>query len=106
MENNNNKLLSDFFNSNKSGIQDNGFSDRVLSQLPQKRRRKTGWIVPVFTLFGVLLSLVLIDLEKVFAEIYNFVLQIPLLYYIGIIITIPIMFLALFFYAEKQNRLQ
>ena len=73
MENKNDKLLSDFFESNKSEIQNNGFSDRVLNQLPQKKVKNTEWIVPVFTLLGMLVSLALIDLEKVLTEFYYFV---------------------------------
>jgi len=105
-KNDNDKILNDFFGRNKSEIQDNGFSDCVLNQLPRKKVRKAKWIVPVFTSIGVLISVLLIDFNKVVTELYFFILQVPLLYYFGAIMTAPIVVLLLFFFTEKQSNLQ
>ncbi|NLI72182.1 MAG: DUF5056 domain-containing protein [Bacteroidales bacterium] len=101
MENNDDKILKDFLENYKSEIQDDGFSNRVQNQLPQKKT-KTAWIVPVFTMLGFLVSILLIDLNEVISGLYYFILEVPLAYFIGGVMIIPIAFLPLFFYWERK----
>lgn len=102
MENKDDKILKDFFENYKSDIQDDGFSNRVLNRLPDKKVRKTEWIVPVFAMLGVLVSILLIDLKEVASELYYFLLEVPLICFVGGIMIVPIVFLPIFFYRERK----
>ncbi len=51
----NDKLLKDFFSENKKEIADNGFSNRVMQNLPETADRS--WIVWVFAAIGMAISI-------------------------------------------------
>ena len=106
METKNDEILKDFFANNKSEIQDNGFTESVLNQLPRKKVKQAKWLVPVFTLLGIVVSTLFIDFNKLISEIYFSFLQLPLFYYVCLVLTIPVVVLLLFFFAERQNKLQ
>ncbi len=53
----NDKLLKDFFSENKKEIADNGFSRRVIQNLPETADRS--WIVWVFAAIGMAISIYL-----------------------------------------------
>ena len=49
------KMLKQFFNDNKNEVQDNGFSERVMSHLPGKAQR----LAKLWTLISFLLAITL-----------------------------------------------
>lgn len=102
MKNKDDKILKDFLENYKSEIQDDGFSDRVLNRLPKKKAKNTAWIVPVFAMLGFLVSILLIDLKEIASELYYFLLEVPLICFVGGVMIVPIVFLPIFFYRERK----
>ena len=103
MENKEDQILNDFFNKNKTEIEDFGFSNRVLNKLPKKKTRNTGWIVPMFTLLGVVVSLLLIDIRALYMDMLWFISETPLYYFIAAIMVVPLIFLPFYLYWERKN---
>ena len=101
MENNNDKIISVFFNQNKTEISDNGFSKKVACSLPEKE--KNFWIIPVFGLIGFYIALSLVDLKVAFQKIYLFIGTIDPLYFMAFIFSIPLVFLIFFFFFERKH---
>ena len=102
MENSEDKLLKEFFEKNKVEIQDKGFSARLMDKLPEKERN-TGWIVPLFALIGIILSISLIDIREVIYKIFELFAGIPLIYMMVGIMFFPIVLLFLYLYKEREN---
>lgn len=102
MENRDDKLITDFLGKHKVEIQSDGFSKRVLNRLPEKQRR-TGWIVPLFTLIGVVVSAFLIDIREIFENIFSLIMNVPMYYLLGGVMVFPIIFLFFYLYWEKSQ---
>lgn len=79
MEMNNNDLLKSFFDENRKEITDNGFSKRVLKQIPETPNRD--WIVWLFAAIGISISMLFGYYSGLFSTIYSFVLHIPTYYF-------------------------
>ena len=102
MENSEDKLLKEFFEKNKVEIQDKGFSTRLMHKLPEKERN-TGWIVPMFTLIGIIISMFLVDIWGVIYKLYEIFVGIPLIYMMAGIMFFPIVILFLYLYRESES---
>lgn len=103
MENRDDQILKDFFEINKKEIEDFGFSNRVMSRLPKKREKKTGWIVPVFSTIGLLISFLLVDFRALTLEILSIVSNTPIYYFTGGIMAFPIVFLIFYLIMDKKR---
>ena len=79
MEMNNNDMLKSFFDENKREIANNGFSNRVLKQIPETPNRD--WIVWVFAAIGISISILSGYYSGFFSTIYSFILHIPVYYF-------------------------
>ncbi|MHB9056764.1 MAG: DUF5056 domain-containing protein [Paludibacteraceae bacterium] len=101
MENKEDILLREFLGKNKAEIQDGDFSGRVLRKLPDKKR-DTGWIVPLFTVLGIAVSFLFIDIREVIYRIYEIIGQVPLIYLLGGIMLFPVIFLFFYFGGERN----
>ena len=104
METNHDKIVRDFFSDRKQDIANDGFSEKVMKHLP-KRERKTEWIIPVFTLIGMLLTLALVNVREVIYQIFGLLSQIPLYYLIGTFMLFPIVALLVMFYLNREHQL-
>lgn len=102
MENSEDKLLKDFFRKNRAELQDNGFSGSIMKKLPVKERT-TDWIVPVFTLAGIIISLFLVDIREVIFRIYELFTGLPFIYMLGGFMLFPIVILFVYFFCEKER---
>ena len=86
--NNDELLLKSFFDENKTEIADNGFSKKVLKQIPETPNHE--WIVWVFAAFGAAISLLLGYYTGVFATTLTYIQQIPFYYLAGIVFCFPL----------------
>lgn len=102
MENKDDKALQDFFAAHKKEIDDNGFSRRVMNALPEKQ--KVRWIIPAFTLIGLVVTFLLVDLQSILMKIYLFVERLPLIYVVAVFFSIPFVCLAMWYVNEKEYR--
>ena len=102
MKNKVDKLTADFLGKNKVEIQDNGFSGSVMRRLPEKQTN-TGWIVPLFTLLGIVVAAFLVDIREVFIRAFGFLIDIPMYYLLGGIMLFPIIFLLFYLNWEKNQ---
>ena len=104
MKDKENKLLTDFLGKNKSEIQDKRFSSGVLNRLPEKQTN-TRWIVPLFTLAGIITAALLIDVREMCIRFFGFLIDIPLYYLLGGIMLFPVIFLLFYLNWEKNQML-
>lgn len=102
MENNDERLLISFLNEASIEVEDNHFSNRVMRRLPAKKQ-KTGWIVPAFTMLGVILAILLIDVKATAMYFLDILAGVPLFYLLGGIALFPFVFL-LFYSLANRNR--
>lgn len=82
------ELLQTFFANNKSEIQNNGFSDKVMKKLPDTNDRK--WIVWTFAALGTSISLLIVFYSGMFTSILQFVLHLPFIYIAGAVFVFPL----------------
>ncbi len=101
METNDDKILKTFFGTKKQEIADNGFSEKLMQRLPHKEA-KTGWIAPVFSFIGLLITFALVDMREVAREIFIALSGIPFYYLLGGFMLIPIVTM-LVMYAYKRD---
>jgi len=104
METNNDKIFRNFFSEHKQDIADDGFSEKVMTHLPE-RGRKTEWIIPVFTLIGMLITLALVNVREMIYQIFGLLSEIPLYYLIGTFMLFPIVALLVMFYLNREHQL-
>ncbi|NLO70201.1 MAG: DUF5056 domain-containing protein [Porphyromonadaceae bacterium] len=102
MENRDELQIKEFFSKNKVEISDDGFSNRVLRQLPEKQY-KTNWIVPLFALAGMIIAGFLIDVQKVILTIYYIVIEVPLYFLFAGIMVLPVVVIIGYFFWEKNQ---
>lgn len=102
MENREDKLMTDLFGKNKVEIEDNGFSRRVMNRLPEKKKN-TNWIVPLFTIIGIVISMLVIDIREIINQIFNRIIEIPIYYLLGGIMIFPLIVLFVYLYWEKNQ---
>ena len=102
MESKDDKILKDFFGEHKQVIADNGFSDRVMRQLP-KNQRRADWIVTVFTFVGMVITFLLVDIREVIVRIFTSLSGVPFYYIAGAFMLLPLITLAVLFCIEKEK---
>lgn len=102
MENREDKLLKSFFEQNKVEIPDGNFSKQLRSKLLEKERN-TDWIVLLFTLIGMIISMFLADIREVIYKIFDLIAGFPFVYLMAGIMIFPIIILFLYFYKEKER---
>lgn len=91
-----NTLTKRFFDSHKREIADNGFTQKVMNELP-KRKRNTDWIIVFFTFLGMALSVIFIDVEETLLAFFQVMKNIPYYYYFAVISAFPLAFISLYF---------
>lgn len=98
----NEKLLKDFFSENKKEIADNGFSNRMMRNLPETADRS--WIVWVFAAIGMAISIYLGLtsglLEHVFSLLFK---SFPYYYLLAGIACFPLLGTAGYYLAQNKN---
>ena len=102
MESKHDKILKDFFGEHKQVIADNGFSDRVMRQLP-KNQRRADWIVTVFTFVGMVITFLLVDIREVIKIIFTFLSGVSYYYIAGAFMLFPLIALVVLFCVEKEK---
>ncbi|MDP4240501.1 MAG: DUF5056 domain-containing protein [Bacteroidota bacterium] len=99
--NNNDKLLKDFFNGQKQEIADNGFTNRVMRQLPEQTDR--GWIVWIFAAIGMAISIYLGITFGLIEHIVLLLKQVPIYYILGGIFCFPLVGTAGFYLSQHRD---
>lgn len=84
----NEKLLKSFFTANKQEVADNGFSERVLRQLPETSDRS--WIVWAFGALGTTVSLLLGFYSGFVGMALAYLQQIPFYYLLAAVFCFPL----------------
>ena len=98
----NDKMLKDFFGENKKELADNGFSKRVMRNLPETADRS--WIVWIFSAIGMAISiyfgLTSGMLEHSFALMFK---SVPYYYLLAGITVFPLLGTAGYYLAQNKN---
>lgn len=102
MESKEEQLLNEFFDNAKTAIEDKDFTEKVLRQLPRKKSN-TAWIVPAFTLLGLVLTALLIDVQWMIRQLFDVLSAIPLTGLIGGFMTFPLLVLLAYFLSERRD---
>jgi hypothetical protein len=91
MESKNKDIVADFFAVNKQEIADNGFTRKVMLQLPVARRNHI--IIGIFFYVGCTLSLLFAMYSGFLKNLVTLLKDIPPFYYIGAITLIPFVYI-------------
>lgn len=102
MNGNNEKTVKKYFDNHKVEISDNGFTNHVMNKIPQ-REKKADWIIVVFTFLGMIISVLLLDVNKTFNELIQIISQISYLYIIIFVAAFPIVFLSIYYFIQKEK---
>jgi len=100
--NNNDKMLKDFFSNNKQEIVDNGFTQRVMQQLPEQPNRN--WIVWVFATIGMIITMAYALYSGSFMLLFTYFKTIPIYYFLGAIFSFPLLSLLSLCALQNKNR--
>ena len=73
-----------------------------MRSLPEQT--KIRWIIPAFTLMGLVLTLLLVDLRGIMLKVYFLIEQLPLIYIAGVFFIIPLVLLIVWYVNEKEYR--
>jgi len=95
------KLLKDFFSENKHEIADNGFTRRVMINLPDHADRV--WIVWIFAAIGMAISLYLGITTGFIDQILIILKHVPFYYIIGGIFCFPLVGTAGYYFTQNNN---
>jgi hypothetical protein len=100
----NEKLLKNFFSENKKEIADNGFTNRVMRNLPEVADR--GWIVWVFTAIGLSLTMALVIYTGLFQGVFGLMKHVSIYYILAGIFSFPLLGTAgMYLYQNKSYKL-
>lgn len=91
----NKDLISAFMSENKMEIQDNGFSTKVLNNLPETADKQ--WIVLFMAALGTSLTLLLGFYIGLFTFIFDYIQQISPIVLIGVVAVFPLFLLPVIF---------
>ena len=98
----NDKLLKDFFGEQKREIADNGFSNRVMRQLPETTDR--GWIIWVFAALGMALSIYFGLTTGLFQHVLLLLFKtVPYYYLLACIASFPLLGTAGYYLVQQQR---
>lgn len=95
------KLLKDFFSEHKQEIADNGFTQRVMRQLPEHADR--GWIVWIFAAFGMAITIYLGITTGLVEQILILLKHVSIYYILGGIFCFPLVGTAGFYLTQNKN---
>lgn len=102
MNDNNEKILKKYFDNHKIEISDNDFASRVMNTIP-KKEKKSDWIIVAFTFLGMIISVLLLDVNKAFNELTQIISQISYLYIVIFVAAFPIFFLSIYYFIQKEK---
>ncbi len=98
----NDKLLKDFFSENKKEIADNGFSNRVMRNLPVTA--DNSWIVWVFAAVGMALSIYFGLTSGLFEHAFSLLFKsVPYYYLLAGIACFPLLGTAGYYLAQNKQ---
>ena len=97
----NDKLLKQFFSENKNEIADNGFSRRVVRQLPETADRS--WIMWVFAAFGMAISLYFLLNSTIIEQLLLVFKHISIYYILGTVFCFPLLGIAGYYLSQNKN---
>jgi hypothetical protein len=100
--NNNDKMLKDFFSEGKKEIADNGFTQRVMRNLPEQPDKN--WIVGVFAVIGMLLTMAFGFYTGSLQLLLAYFHQIPIYYFLAAIFCFPLIGLISLYALQNKNR--
>jgi hypothetical protein len=95
------KLLKDFFSEHKQEIADNGFTQRVMRQLPEHADR--GWIVWIFAAIGMAITIYLGITTGLIEQVMLIVKHVPIYYILGGIFCFPLLGTAGFYFTQNKS---
>ena len=97
----NDKLLKDFFSENKQEIADNGFTRRVMRQLPETADRS--WIVWVFSAIGMAISMYLVINSTIIEQLLLFFRHVSIYYILGTVFCLPLLGTAGYYVSQNKQ---
>lgn len=95
------KLLKNFFSEHKQEIVDNGFTQRVMRQLPEQADR--GWIVWIFAAIGMAITIYLGITTGLIEQVMLILKHIPIYYILGGIFCSPLLGTAGFYFTKNKS---
>lgn len=100
METNDN-MLNQFFSENKKEIADNGFTRRVMRQLPETTDRT--WIVWVFATIGMAISIYFGISSGLIEQLMMLLKHVSIYYILGAVFLFPFVGTAGFYLTQKKS---
>lgn len=100
METNDN-MLNNFFSENKKEIADNGFTRRVMRQLPETTDRS--WIVWVFAAIGMAISIYFGISSGLIEQLMMLFKHVSIYYILGAVFLFPFAGTAGFYLTQKKS---
>ncbi len=98
---NTDKMLKDFFSEQKQEIEDNGFSKRLLQNLPEQTDRR--WIVWAFAIVGLIISGYIGINSNLFEQIMRLFKHISIYYLLGTVFCFPLIGAIVFYFAQNRT---
>ena len=95
------KLLKDFFSEHKLEIADNGFTQRVMSRLPEQTDK--GWIVWIFAAIGMAITIYLGITIGLVEHIMSLLNHVSIYYILGAVFCFPLVGTAGFYFTQSKN---
>jgi hypothetical protein len=96
-----NDKVENFLLKNKIEIDDNGFSEKVMTKLPRKKSDPS-WITPIYILVGIIITLLVIGVENIESTLLTLIFNTPIFYLAGYVLLFLISFFAIFLYNNKR----
>lgn len=87
--------VSAFFAANKQEIQDNGFSKRVINNLPETADKQ--WIVLLMAAIGTSVTFLVCYFGGIFNVVYSLLKEVPSFAILGVVVAIPLLSLFVVF---------
>ena len=97
----NDKLLKQFFSEQKQEIADNGFTRRVVRNLPETADRS--WIVWVFSAIGMAISMYLVINSTIIEQLLLFFRHVSIYYILGTVFCLPLLGTAGYYLSLNKN---
>jgi len=98
---NTDNMLKDFFGEQKQEIVDNGFSRRVMRNLPEQSNRD--WIVWVFAIIGLLLTTTLAVHTGLIQNIFMAMRHISIYYLLAVVFLFPLVGIIGFYFTQNKR---
>lgn len=95
------KNLQDFFKQHKQDIADNGFTNKTLRHLPQ--RKDNSWIIWLLAVIGIATALYIGIFSGWFMNFLEHIMNLPLIYLLIGAALSPLIIGAVFLFWEKEQ---